>query len=208
MTDLTQAARGEALLFRSIPHVHVADTTIDKGYFLEEGAATHADAPEENWILRDLGERARIANGHWNTHRFLQDAINHRAELEPLFTDMKKGISDSVMALVQDPLIHEAAKKFKPRSGMTLRQAFNGELLRDPHINPDYVFDGNDTLDYIHASPGAIVGDFILLDARWSHKVEQAKRRLRRGGITGRLAASFSRRTVTDFLTALESWPH
>jgi hypothetical protein len=32
MSDLEQAARGEALLLRVIPHLHVADTTIDKGY--------------------------------------------------------------------------------------------------------------------------------------------------------------------------------
>lgn len=206
MSDLEQAARAEALLLRAIPHLHVADTTIDKGYHQQEGAENNADAPEEHWVLRDLGERARITGGRWNTHRFLQDAIEHRGELEPLFADLKKVVSDAVMAIVQDPQLHDAAKKFTPRPGMTLRHALNSELLREPNINPEYVFDDNDTMDYIHASPGAIIGDFILLDASWCHKVEQAKRRLRRGGVTGRLAATFSSRTVKDFLAALESW--
>lgn len=206
MTDLSQAVRGEALLLRAIPHIHVADTTLDRGYYLEEGAVPHTDAPEKEWILRDLEGRAKTSGGNWNTHGFLQDAIHHKAELEPLFADMKRGISDAVMSLVKDNQRHETARKFTPSPGMTLRHAFYGELLRDPHINPEYVFNINDAVDYIHASAGAIVGDFILIDAGWSHKVEQAKRRIRKGGVRGHIAASFSKRTILDFLTALESW--
>lgn len=206
MTDLSQAARGEALLFRTFPHIHFADTTMDKGYYLKDGAAYHPNAPEKDWILRDLEERVKINGGKWNTHRFLQDAIHNKAELEPLFADMKQGISNAVMALVRDDPRHAAAMKFKPTHEMTLRDAMNGELLRDPHINPEYVFNNNDAVDYIHASASSIVGDLILLDAGWSHKVERAKRRLRKGGVKGRLAKSFTKRTVTDFLSALESW--
>ena len=206
MTDLAQAAKGEALLLRSIPHILFADTTLDRGYYLEEGAAPHPEAPEQDWMLRDLEGRAKIIGGNWNTHRFLQDAIHNKSELEPLFADMKQSVSDAVMALTKDNQRHQTAKRFTPTPGMTLRQAFNGELLREPHINPEYVFNINDAVDYIHASAGAIIGDFILLDAGWSHKVQQAKRRLRKGGVNGHLAMSFSKRTVTDFLSALESW--
>ena len=206
MTDLAQAAKGEALLLRAIPYINFADTTLDRGYYFEEGAEPHPDAPEQDWMLRDLEGRAKIIGGKWNTHRFLQDAIHHKSELKPLFADMKQSVSDAVMALTKDNQRHEAAKKFTPTPGMTLRHAFNGELLREPHINPEYVFNINDAVDYIHASSGGIIGDLILLDAGWSHKVEQAKRRLRKGGVKGHLAVSFSKRTVTDFLTALESW--
>lgn len=88
MTDLAQAAAAERLLFRALPAVHIADPTFDKGYLLPEGAPQHPDAPDEHWLLKDLAERAYIAGGHWNTHRFVQDAINHREELLPFFDEM------------------------------------------------------------------------------------------------------------------------
>lgn len=205
MTDLSQAEAAELLLLRAMPAVHVADTTLDRGYLLAAGAPPHPDAPDNNWLLADLAERARIAGGVWNTHRFVQDAINHRDELRPLFEVMKTEVSGAVMALTQNPKENANAKKFSPEAGMTLRDALFQELLREPHVNPAYTFDENDAVDLIHAAPAAVVCDFALLDARWCHKVESAAKRLRKGGVTGRIARCFSRKTVLDFLSALEA---
>lgn len=205
MSDLAQAEATERLLYRALPALHVADTTLDRGYLLVEGAPPHPAAPEEHWLLKDLGERARIAGGVLNTHRFVQDAINHRDQLAPLFEDLKKQISDSVMALTEDKERHASAKRFAPRVGMTLRDALSQELIREPHVNAAYVFDENDAMDLVHAVPAAVVCDFVLLDARWCHKVESAARRIRKGGVTGKIARCFSRATVPTFLLALES---
>lgn len=205
MTDLAQAKATERLLSRALPDLHFADTTLDRGYLLVEGAPAHPDAPEDHWLLKDLGERAKIAGGILNTHRFIQDAITHRDQLSPLFENLKEEVSNSVMALTKDKERHSNAKKFAPRAGMTLRDALYQELLREPHVNEAYVFDENDAMDLIHAVPAAVVCDLILLDARWSHKVNSAAKRMKKGGITGKIAQCYSRATISGFLLALES---
>jgi len=205
MTDLTQAVAAEKLLLRAMPSLHVVDVAGDKGYLLPEGAASHPDAPEEDWLLKDLGARAYIAGGAWNTHRFVQDAIAHRDQLLPLFDAMKADISKAVMALTLDKEKNANARKFVPKAGMSLRDALAQELMREPHVNPAYSFDNNDAMDLIHAIPAAVVSDFVLLDSRWCHRLESAARRIRRGGVTGELARCFSPKTVADFLSALEA---
>ncbi|MES2686254.1 MAG: hypothetical protein V4706_05485 [Pseudomonadota bacterium] len=204
MTDLQQAARGEQLLQCAMPSLYVADTTLDKGFLLSEGAPEHPDAPDKHWLLTDLANRAALAGGAWNMHRFLQDAINHQNLLLPLFNELKSDVSYAVMSLTQDEKRHAYALKFKPTRGMTLRDALQRELIRDAHVDENFVFDDHDAMDLIHAVPAAVVCDLILLDAGWCHKVERATKRLERGGVTGKLAACYSRKSVSNFLTALE----
>lgn len=206
MTDLAQAERAEQLLLRAMPSVHVADTTLDKGYLLPGGAPPHPDGPDEHWLLSDLAERAAIVGGQWNMHRFVQDSINFQSVLLPLFDALKADVSQAVMALKDNPETTANAKKFKPVAGMTLRDALNSELLRDPHIDSGYEFDAHDAMDLIHATPAAVVGDLILLDAGWCHKIERATKRMQRGGVKGKLARCYSKKTVPDFLSALEAW--
>lgn len=205
MTDFGQAAAAEALLLRAMPSLHVADTTPDKGYLFPEGAEPHPEAPDEHWLLQDLGERAYIAGGAWNTHRFVQDAITHGDELLPLFDSMKKEVANAVMALTKDAEKTAYAKRFVPEPGMSLRDALAHELMREPHVNSAYTFDDNDATDLLHALAPVVVCDFPLLDARWCHRVESAARRMRKGGVTGRIAKCFSMKTVPDFLSTFEA---
>lgn len=204
MTDLQQAARGEQLLQRAMPSLYVADTTLDKGFLLLAGAPEHPEAPDKHWLLTDLANRAAIAGGAWNMHRFLQDAISYQGLLLPLFNDLKSQVSHAVMSLTQDEKRHAHALKFRPTPGMTLREALQQELIRDPHVDANFVFDDHDAMDLIHAVPAAVVCDLILLDAGWCHKVERAAKRLHKGGVTGKLAACYSRKSIASFLTALE----
>lgn len=204
MTDLEQAARSEQLLQRAMPSLYVADTTLDKGFLLPEGAPDHPEAPDKHWVLKDLANRAALVGGAWNTHRFLQDAINHKNFLLPLFDELKAAVSQAVMSLTQDEKQHAYATKFKPAPGMTLRDALHRELIRDPHINTSFVFGDHDAMDLIHAAPAAVVCDLILLDAGWCHKIERAAKRLQKGGVTGKLATCYSKKSVAAFLTALE----
>jgi hypothetical protein len=205
MTDLQQAASAEKLLLGAMPAVHVADTTADQGYLLDDGAPPHPGAPDEHWMLKDLAERARIAGGALNTHRFISDAISHREILLPDFLEMKKAIASAVMELVLHPEKSLNARKFTPSPGMTLRDALFHELVREPHLDPNYTFDENDAVDLIHALPAAVVCDLLLIDARWCHKVASAAKRLRRGGVTGKIASCFSRKALPTFFAGLES---
>lgn len=206
MTDLAQAQRGEHLLLRAMPSLYVADTTLDRGFLLEDGAPDHQEAPDQHWLLRDLGDRAALAGGTWSTKNFLRDVIKHKNQLQPLFDSLKADIAEAVMSLTHDERRHAYAVRFRPMPGMTLRDALNAELIRDPHIDPRHVFDEHDAMDLIHAVPAAVVGDLILLDSGWSHKVERATKRLRDGGVKGKIATCYSPKSVAAFLLTLEHW--
>jgi hypothetical protein len=75
----------------------------------------------------------------------------------------------------------------------------------DSHTNPGYKFDDHDAMDLIRAAPAAVVGDFVLLDFGWCHRVQSAATRIRKAGIKGRVAQCFSRKSVHEFLSAIES---
>ena len=203
MTDLAQAAAAERLLHRANPSVHFADLTLDPGYLLEKGAPWHPDAPDKDWLLQDLAERAGIAGGIFNTHRFIQDAINNRDTLLPLFKDMKETVAKAMMAPTLDEKQHAYAQRFFPTPRMSLRRAILSELLREPHLNSKYVFNDHDAMDFVHATPAILVCDLVLLDSGWCHKIEGAVVRLRKAGIKEPLALCFSRKTVDNFLAAL-----
>lgn len=205
MTDLDQAKATEELLLRVLPRLHVADTALDKGYWHLNGAPASEDAPADDWILESLAARAAIKGGEWNTHRFIQDAILHREQLLPLFTDMKSATAKELAAAAADPENAALAKKFAPTKGMPLRKALQRELLRENHIHPNVPFTDNDVTDLAHALPAVIVCDFVLLDGAWCHKIEKAERRLRQGGVTGRLGRCYSPKTVSAFLSQLEA---
>jgi len=207
MTDLQQATASEALLLRAMPNLHVADMTMDKGYLLPNGSPHHPDAPDEQWILQDLGERAYIAGGAWNTHRFLTDCITHREKLLPLYEEMKADWVARVKAMAQDSERVARAHKFMPTAEMNPRDALAQELPREPILNPKYNFDGNDSMDLLHTLAPAVVCDFALLDGQWRHRLDSATKRLRKGGITGNLPKPYEKRMVPEFLAALEALP-
>lgn len=203
MTDLSQAAAAEQLLERANPLVHFADLSLDQGYFLEMGAPFHPDAPAKDWLLHDLAERAQSKNGLFNTHHFIQDAISNRDLLLPLFTDLKETIANAVMALTLDAKKNESAKKFYPNSALPLRTTIISELLRDPHLDPKYVFCDNDAMDFVHAAPAIVACEYVLLDSGWCHKIERAVARMRKAGIEEPIAQCFSNKSVNDFLDKL-----
>ena len=205
MTDLAQAEETEKLIQRALPFFHLAEFMVDKGFFFEEGLNTGSNGPQKDWILDDLANRAFIVGGRWNTHRFIQDAINHRNQLLPLFREMKLGISEAVMALTLDPSKSCNAKKFMPRLGMSLRESLLQEFIREPHVNKKYRFDENDSMDFLHAFSSVLTCDFVLLDAHWCHKVQSAAERIASAGIRGNIARCFSKKSVSAFLTAFEA---
>lgn len=153
MTDLSQAAAAEQLLERANPFVHFADLSLDQGYFLEMGAPSHPDAPAKDWLLHDLADRAKNKNGLFNTHHFIQESISNRDLLLPLFTDLKETIANAVMALTLDAKKNEFSKNFFPNSAVPLRTTIISELLREPHLDPKYVFGDHDAMDFSYTLP-------------------------------------------------------
>jgi hypothetical protein len=205
MTDINQAVEAEKLLFRILPSLYVVDVAFDMEGFGSNDSTILSQAPIKNWLLDDLAQRAIIAGGHWNMHRFVQDAIKQRDKLLPVFNDMKVSVAEAVMSLTKDANKTKFAKNFVPKAGMTLRDALFHEFLREPHVNPSYIFDGNDAMDIIHAVPAALVCDFVLLDARWCHRLKSATVRIKKAGIKGKIGRSFEMKSIANFLSILES---
>jgi len=205
MTDLSQAKDAEVLIQRALPFFHIAEFAVDKGYIFEEGSIPGLLGPQKDWYLDNLAARASIVGGRWNTHRFIQDAINHREQLLPLFQEMKIGIAEAVMSLTKDPQKTCNAKKFIPKADMSLRRALFQELLREPHVNEKYIFNENDAMDFLHAFSSALTCDFVLLDSGWCHKIQSASSRMSKAGIKGHIAQCFSKKLVNEFLVAFEA---
>jgi hypothetical protein len=207
MRDVATARQVEALIAKAFPHFYVLDTVSETDYFKESkpGELRHPDAPDKHWVLVDLGERAMISSGNFNTYRFISDAMTHANMLLPLFEEMKRDIAGAVAAIRGKVLTNQNRKKFVPKPGMRLKEIFRDELLLEPEAREGQIFRENDATDLLHALPACLLCDMVLLDSAWRHKVEVATKRIRKAGIKGRLAQCFSQKQLPEFLGALEA---
>ncbi len=205
MRDIHTARRVEKLIQRAFPYFYVLDTVADTPYFRKDQAARSTDAPDKHWMLRDLGDRAVISGGTFNTHRFISDCIEHANELMPLFDQMKREIANHITDIRKAVFASQDRKTLVPARNMRLIDIFMEELLVEPAGQASQRFRDNDAVDFIHALPACQLCDMVLLDTAWCHKVTLATRRIREAEIDGRIAACYSPNGVDDFLAALEA---
>ncbi len=207
MRDIPTARRVEALIQRAFPYFYVLDTVADTPYFRENqaGRLRPPEAPDQHWMLKDLGDRAVISGGTFNAHRFISDAIDHADELMPIFEQLKGEIANHITAIRQAVFANQNRNDLVPRRHMPLMDIFKEELLVEPAGQANQGFRGNDAVDLVHALPTSQLCDMVLLDTAWCYKVALATQRIRKAGITGKLAACYSPNGVDDFLAALEA---
>jgi hypothetical protein len=207
MRDIPTARRAEALIQRAFPCFYVLDTVDDTPYFREDQAERPrpAEAPDKHWMLRDLGDRAVIAGGNFNAHRFISDGIDHADELLPIFAQMKRDIANHISAIREEVSSEQDRSALVPRRNMRLIDIFKEELLVEPAGQSNQSFRDNDSVDFVHALPACQLCDMVLLDTAWCHKVAIATRRIREAGVEGKIAACYSPNGVGDFLAALEA---
>jgi len=208
MNSIGTARQVERFLEKVLPALYVADTSSDKAFIAGTGIKKYndvdsANAPDQNWMLKDLLARAEIRGGKLNMHRFISDAIDHRHLLLPEFEDLKKQISGAIISLTLDPHKRTQADNFVPVSGMTLHEVLLHELIRQPLIDPTYQFTENDAMDLVHAVPACLASDYVLLDKSWCHKIRVATSRISRAGITGNIAQCFTQAQLPVFLAEL-----
>ena len=84
---------------------------------------------------------------------------------------------------------------------------FGGNQQRDFYLDLGRAFEANDVTDYLHAASTVCACDLVALDRFWCHRTDRAKQRLRKGGMTGRLADCFHAGTLAELLSKMESWP-
>lgn len=205
MRDVPTARRVEALIQRAFPYFYVLDTVRDTPYFHVDQAQPPPDAPNKHWMLRDLGDRAVIAGGTFNAHRFISDGIDHADGLLPIFEQMKREIADHITAIRQSIFANQDRRNLVPSRHMLLIDIFKEELLVEPASQANQRFRDNDAVDFVHALPACQLCDMVLLDTAWCHKVALATRRIREAGIEGKIAACYSPNDLDDFLAALEA---
>lgn len=136
---------------------------------------------------------------------FVSDAIDHRDMLLPVFEQMKRDIVTAVTTIRGKTLGFNERRKLLPKPGMRPIEIFKEELLIKPFADPNQAFDSNDATDFVHAFPACQLCDLVLLDSAWCNRVQIATPRIRKAGIKGRHALTYSPRTLPDFFTALES---
>lgn len=207
MRDIPTARRVEALIQRAFPYFYVLDTVDDTPYFREDQAdrPRPPDAPERHWMLRDLGDRAVIAGGTLNAHRFISDGIDHAGQLLPIFEQMKRDISNHITEIREAVIANHDRGALVPHRHMRLIDIFKEELLVEPASQANQRFRDNDAVDFVHALPACQLCDMVLLDTAWCHKVALATQRIRDAGIEGKIAACYSPNSVGEFLDALDA---
>jgi hypothetical protein len=207
MKDIETARRVEVLIAKAYPHLHVIDLTLETDLVRERDphAPIDPDAPDPHWMLQDLGQRALITEGAFNSHRFISDAITHADTLLAGFDEMKKMIAGGVIEAREKVLAENDRKDLVPHIGMRLKDALRDELLFEPTAPAGQKFHENDATDFVHALPACLLCDMVLLDTKWCHKVNVAERRIRDAEIQGNIAACFSPRDIEAFLSALEA---
>ena len=203
MTDLDQAVAAEELLRRAMPSVYVADLYSDPGFALPKKAVPSDDPPDEHWMLEDLAVRAHIAGGTLNTTRFVQEAVLQRAVLLPLFVELKQQVANAVRASGADEQKRRMASKFRPAAAMDVSAAMLAELLREPHVNQAFRMDDHDAMDLVHTASAATVCDYVLLDRRWTSRLNSAADRIQRAGVRGKVGRAFAQPQLQEFFDQL-----
>jgi hypothetical protein len=158
-------------------------------------------------MLEDIGRRTAIARGQLNVERFIRDSVDHREALLPLFQELKATVATAMRAQAANVAWQQGARRFVPRQGMDFRLVLVGELLRGFYLDRRREFNENDVMDFLHAAPSLYVCDMVLLDSDWCHRADGARSRLRKSGVTARVAECFSPKGVDEFLMTLASWP-
>jgi hypothetical protein len=197
MRDEATARRVEALIQQAFPHFYVLDTVGDTPYFRlnprEESSSS--ETPESHWMLKDLSDRAVIAGGKFNAHRFISDAISHADNLMPIFEQMKSEIADHITAIRKEVFTVRDRRTLVPSRHMPLSDVLKEELLIEPAGQKNQLFSANDAVDFLHAFPSCLLCDMVLLDSAWCHKVELATKRIREAGVEGRIVFVSSKLT-------------
>lgn len=203
MRDVGQAVDAEALLNRAIPHLYVADSFVDLGFFQPEGT-TLGEEHEKHVLLKLLIKRAE-AGPRLSATGLIATVVENGARLAHVYAQMTSSVAQKMMQVREDEALTSKARSYRPAPGRSLAGMLIAEMARDTHLGTG-TFTANDTADWIHAVPAAVLCDLVLLDARWRDKLEKATRRIRSAGVNDRLARPFSRPGIGDFLRTLEEW--
>jgi len=199
-----QAVAAEEFFDLALPHMFVADFGADPGFIQLQGHPT-ADERPTNLILVAMAKRW-LENGHQFTMAGLvNDSEENRAIVSRALKDLQVGIAKAVNSVKADPQKVELARANKKPPGATLRDLVQNAFLRDFVINEGAVFGEHDASDFVHALGSVMASNFVLLDGRWAHIVNQADKQLRKKGVTHRLPKAFPERELPQFMDALEA---
>jgi hypothetical protein len=154
-------------------------------------------------MLEDLAARTLRAGGTLNTTRFVQEAVLQRAVLLPLFVELKQQVANAVRASVADEQKRRLASKFRPAAAMDVSAAMLAELLREPHLNQAFCIDDHDAMDLVHTASAATVCDYVLLDRRWTSRLNSAADRIQRAGVRGKVGRAFAQPQLQEFFDQL-----
>ncbi|MFM9928254.1 hypothetical protein VLK31_35165 [Variovorax sp. H27-G14] len=199
------AVAAEEFFDLALPRMFVADFGADLGFIQLRGRPT-ADGKQENLILVEMAKRW-LENGHQlSMAGLVNESEENRAIVSRALKDLQVGIAKAVNSVKADPQKVGVARANKKPPGATLRDLVQDAFLRDFVVNEEAVFGEHDASDFVHAFGAVMASDFVLLDGRWAHIVNQADKQLKKKGVTHRLPKAFPERQVPQFMDALEAY--
>ena len=156
-----------------------------------------------NVELRRAAGQPRYFKTFWNIG---QDVLpSDDQSLREIFDETTAGMGMSFSDIRQNMDFVANVRKAKPAAGHSAGWVFLSELVRQPFLNPQEGVNADDVSDINHAL-NALHCDFVLLDAGWASKLNQARRRLDAAGVNVAACYSGKSRELERFLLDLAAY--
>ncbi len=209
--DERHAERAGAFLDEVLPNIYFSKFDLDEAINQEVNPkARHCKlAPPPPDI--DLLRMAALANPGipqpFSVKMLFTEVATNRNCLEPKFNAMNRRVAARLSELRNDPNFVEEAGKSKPDESIPRTLLVMREILRNLFLDPNTPITENDAADIQHAILSTAYCDYVLLDGRWEHMIQQMKQRILKLKQSITVARCFSERRngLENFLLALEA---
>ena len=169
----------------------------------------HQSPVGDTRALAEFAAAAARRNGQFSASAWFSIVHSERTRLQPQLPGVAQVFYAQLGQLRERIAKERGALKLTPPEGarpptLALLQAILKDIQAD-HRLPE---DPNSAIDLVHTVvPGAYCS-FVLLDRQWCVRLRNATAKLRKAGITAKVAAAYSKQNdgVERFLEALESW--
>jgi hypothetical protein len=183
-------------------HADAVDRLVDELrpqlFFLDAAENLQRSLLDEFHLAGDLSMAEHVARPHaadqpgyfktyWNLRHVVRSP--HDESLNDIFDGSTTRMATAFNDVRKNDEFLAKARKFNPAKGHSAGWIFLGELLRQPFLNPKEGLDTHDMSDIQHAL-NALHCDYVLLDAGWTSKLNQARPRLDAAGVN--VAACYS----------------
>jgi len=199
-------------------HAEAVDRLIDdlspQLFFINAAANLQRALLDDFQLIGDLKMAANVElrraagkSGYFKTFWNLGQDVppSDDQSLREIFDESTAGMAMSFNDIRQSMDFVANVRKANPAAGHSAGWVFVSELVRQPFLNPQEGVNAGDVSDINHAL-NALHCDYVLLDAGWTSKLNQARPRLDAAGVKVAACYSGKARGLERFLVDLAAY--